>query len=372
MLLSIPRVRYPPGAMRIHDVTIENFRGIEKKRFSFCEPGTDTPRRLSVLIGPNMSGKTTVLDALHLAYEVVSNLKNPNFRPDFNPNNPSLRPDPQLPIHTTIRFSLHPGELEAIHELQKRLGDVAFPQQASVYQLQLRWPPKDGSLGIESVLESKSPSNANAALRGRALARVAKAKRLVTEGVFDRVGGLLYFDQHRSVDLAVPSTRTAPEEELRDDARSRDVLPWLELQSRLDQKWDTATQGPSVWSRIKERFSDFASPSIIDDMKAFDEGFDLRFRQGDRCYYTAGLSYGQAQILRFVTNLTAFRATRSVILIDEIELHLHPSWQRKLLHFMRKGGGDDNQFIVTTHSESIANYLHPDEVVKLGELDEPG
>lgn len=358
--------------MRIHDVTIENFRGIEKKRFSFCEPGTDTPRRLSVLIGPNMSGKTTVLDALHLAFEVVANLKDPKFRPDFNPSDPALRPDPHMPVRITIRFSLHHGEIEAIHELQKRLGDASSPQQSDIYQIQLRWPPKDGISGIKGVIEAMSPQNANIALRGRALARVAKANRLVTEEVFDRVGGLLYFDQHRSVDLAVPSTRTAPEEDLREDARNRDVLPWLELQSRLDQKWDTETQGPSTWSRIKERFADFASPSVIDDMKAFDEGFDLRFRQGNRYYYTAGLSYGQAQILRFVTNLTAFRATRSVILIDEIELHLHPSWQRRLLHFIRKGGGDDNQFIVTTHSESIAGYLHPDEILKLGALDEPG
>src|SRR5438105_1064392 len=78
------------------------------------------------------------------------------------------------------------------------------------------------------------------------------------------------------------------------------------------------------------------------------------------------------QVLRLVTNLTAFRALQSVILIDEVELHLHPTWQRKLVHFMRKGGGDDNQLIVTTHSESIANTLHPDEVMKLGALDEPG
>ena len=225
--------------------------------------------------------------------------------------------------------------------------------------------------GVQGVLEGASPWGANFMLRGRALARVAKAQRLVPEAIFDRVGGVLYFDQHRSVELAVPSTRTASEDQLREDARSRDVLPWLELQSRLDQKWDTSTQGPSTWSRVKALFAQLAAPSAIDDMKAFDEGFDLRFRQRDRYYYTAGLSCGQAQMLRFVTNLTAFRATRSVILIDEVELHLHPGWQRKVIHFLRKGGGDDNQFIVTTHSESIGNYLHPDEVVKLGDFDEP-
>ena len=130
-------------------------------------------------------------------------------------------------------------------------------------------------------------------------------------------------------------------------------------------------QGLSIWSRVKARFAELAAPSAIDDIKAFDEGFDLRFRRGGRFYYTAGLSYGQQQVLRFVTNLAAFRATRSVILVDEVELHLHPSWQRKILHFMRRGGGDDNQFIVTTHSASIADYLHPDETVRLGDLDEP-
>lgn len=357
--------------VRIHDVTIDNFRGIEKKRFSFCEPGTDTPRRLSVLVGPNMSGKTTVLDALHLVFEVVSNLKEPKLRPDFNPSDSALRSDPHLPIRIGLRFSLHPGELDAIRDLHHILGDPPDQPASDIYEIRIRWPAKGGVPGVQSVLDFASPWGANFVLRGRALARVAKSNRQVEEGVFDRVGGLLYFDQHRSVELAVPSTRTAAEEELREDARSRDVLPWLELQSRLDQKWDPVTQGQSAWSRVKALFTEIAAPSAIDDMKASDEGFDLRFRQGGRFYYTAGLSYGQTQMLRFATNLTAFRATRSVILIDEVELHLHPTWQRKLLHFMRKGGGDDNQFIVTTHSESIANYLHPDEVVRLGELDEP-
>lgn len=356
--------------MRIHDVTIENFRGIEKKRFSFCEPGTDTPRRLSVLIGPNMSGKTTALDALHLVYEVAASPTVPKLRPEFNPTDPSLRLDPSLPIRVALRFSLQPSELDALRELVVLLGSFRKVPTSTVYEVRLRWPPKEGEPLWSSVFESSD--GAWAALDGRHLAREAKAKRLVQEGIFERIGGMLYLHQHRSVTLDTPSTRTGPEDDLRETATSLDVLPWLELQSRLDQKWDPSTQGQSAWNGVKARFAELAAPSAIDDMKAFAEGFDLRFRQGDRFYYTAGLSYGQRQMLRFVTNLTAFRATRSVILIDEVELHLHPTWQRKLLHFMRKGGGDDNQFIVTTHSESIANYLHPDEVMKLGVLDEPG
>jgi energy-coupling factor transporter ATP-binding protein EcfA2 len=358
--------------MRLHSVGIENFRGIVKHDFSFCEPGTDKPRRLTVLVGPNMSGKTTVLDAIHLAFEAVSHLDHPNLRPDLNASDPGLRPDPHLPIRIRLRFSLDPVELQALQGLQNLLGDPPAPAYDGVYELGIRWPPKEGADGPAKIVESSVPWGANYVLRGRALARIAKSRRLIAEGIFEHVGGILYLDQHRSVQLAVPSVRTANEEQLRDAAGSRDVLPWLELQSRLDQKWDPATQGPSAWSRVKALFADLAAPSAIDDIKAMEEGFDLRFRQGDRFYYSAGLSFGQRQILRLVTNMTAFRAVRSIILIDELELHLHPSWQRKLLHFMRRGGGDDNQFIVTTHSESFTKYLHPDEVAQLGDLDGPG
>jgi energy-coupling factor transporter ATP-binding protein EcfA2 len=358
--------------MKIHELTVENFRGIEKRRIDFCEPTTGLPRRLSVLVGPNTCGKTTVLDAVHLAFEAFSNLKEPRLRPDLSAHDPALRPDPVLPIRIGLKFSLQPDELTAIAELQQQLGDPPSAPTSDVYEIRMRWPPKGDVPEIANVLEEASPWGANFLLRGRAYARVAKKNRLASEEVFGRVGGVLYLDQHRGVELAVPSTRTAPEDELRENARSRDVLPWLELQSRLDQKWDPATQGKSAWSRVKDWFAMLAAPSSIDDMKAFDDGFDLRFRRAGRFYYTAGLSYGEAQMLRLATNLAAFPAARSVVLIDEVELHQHPAWQRRLLHFMRKGGGDDNQFIVSTHSETLASYLHPDEVIRLGELDDDG
>ena len=163
--------------MRIHGVTIENFRGIEKRDISFCEPGTDTPRRLSVVVGPNMCGKTTVLDALHLVYEVVANLNAPKLRQEFNPNDPALRPDPHQPIRIKVRFSLQPGELEVIRDLEHALGDPDAPP-SDVYEIRLRWPPKEGVQGMRSVLDRAEPLGANFALRGRSLAKIVKAKGL--------------------------------------------------------------------------------------------------------------------------------------------------------------------------------------------------
>lgn len=54
-----------------------------------------------------------------------------------------------------------------------------------------------------------------------------------------------------------------------------------------------------------------------------------------------------------------------IILIDEIDLHLHPTWQARLVdtlkELFRKA-----QFIVTTHSPSVLQSLEPSEIIPLG------
>lgn len=353
--------------MKIRNVRIANFRGLGERRFDFCA-ADGRPRALTLLVGPNMSGKTTVLDALHILYAAISNAAAPEFRPGFDPSDPLLRPNPNQPIEIDLGFELAAGEREELDRLERVLAQRSLvPSVVQEYRVSFRWPvPTDSYHGVVH----SEPFAANLALRGRALARVAKARRFVGEATFAMVGGLLYLDQHRGISSGVPIVATGSEEKLRDGASSRDILPWLELVARLDQKWDTPTQGESAWRRVKRLFSDLAAPAVIDDIKAFDEGFDLRFRRGSDYYYSAGMSSGEQQLLRFVVNLTAFRAMRSVVLIDELELHLHPRWQRDLLHFCRRGGGDDNQFIVTTHSESILKYVDPEDVLRLGTSDD--
>jgi predicted ATPase len=188
------------------------------------------------------------------------------------------------------------------------------------------------------------------------------------EAYLEKVGGLLYLYQDRSARLATPSVVTGTEQHLRTKASGSDLMPWLELQSRLHDKWDTSHQGESPWSRVQRLFADLAAPAHLDDVEASRKGFDLRFAAGSRHYYASGLSAGERQLLRFAVNLTAYPARRSVVLMDELELHLHPQWQRNLLHFCRRGGGDGNQFIVTTHSESLVRYADPKETVSLGPL----
>ena len=50
-----------------------------------------------------------------------------------------------------------------------------------------------------------------------------------------------------------------------------------------------------------------------------------------------------------------------IILIDEIDLHLHPSWQRKICHALVKTF-PNCQFIITTHSPQVLGELQPQDI----------
>jgi predicted ATP-binding protein involved in virulence len=50
-----------------------------------------------------------------------------------------------------------------------------------------------------------------------------------------------------------------------------------------------------------------------------------------------------------------------IVLIDEIELHLHPQWQREVLPALQKTF-PNIQFIVTTHSPQVLSNLKKEEV----------
>jgi predicted ATP-binding protein involved in virulence len=62
--------------------------------------------------------------------------------------------------------------------------------------------------------------------------------------------------------------------------------------------------------------------------------------------------------------------TRGVVLIDEIDLHLHPKWQRRVVGDLL-AAFPNIQFVATTHSPFVIQSLPPVEGVQLINLDNP-
>jgi predicted ATP-binding protein involved in virulence len=92
------------------------------------------------------------------------------------------------------------------------------------------------------------------------------------------------------------------------------------------------------------------------------------------------LSDGQQSMMSMVMDL-AIRAailnphldnppaeTPGIVLIDELDLHLHPKWQRRIVDDLRRTF-PKMQFIATTHSPLIIQSLRPGELIDLNDSD---
>jgi hypothetical protein len=86
-------------------------------------------------------------------------------------------------------------------------------------------------------------------------------------------------------------------------------------------------------------------------------------RDGRR-YDLAEMSSGEQAVFPLLLAFVQLGIARSIVLIDELELHLHPPEQQALLSALRTIG-PDCQFIITTHSPYLTRALAEDEVVRL-------
>ena len=56
--------------------------------------------------------------------------------------------------------------------------------------------------------------------------------------------------------------------------------------------------------------------------------------------------------------------SEAIVLIDEVELHLHPAWQQRILGDLRRTF-PNSQFIVSTHSPQVLTTVEPHRIVEL-------
>jgi predicted ATP-binding protein involved in virulence len=67
----------------------------------------------------------------------------------------------------------------------------------------------------------------------------------------------------------------------------------------------------------------------------------------------------------------AAKKSTGVILIDELDLHLHPKWQRRVVDDLKRTF-PAIQFICSTHSPFLIQSLEPGELIRLQDTDAGG
>ncbi len=122
------------------------------------------------------------------------------------------------------------------------------------------------------------------------------------------------------------------------------------------------------FSRICELYEHVCRPHKIGGLYNTDHGLDMEFIGERGVYYYDGLSSGQQMVLLLLLQFATRRIHRSIVLIDELELHLHPQWQDRL-YYALADLGEDNQFLFTTHSTHLRDTIRDELFHSTGELE---
>jgi predicted ATP-binding protein involved in virulence len=132
----------------------------------------------------------------------------------------------------------------------------------------------------------------------------------------------------------------------------------------------------SVREAIQSMLPEYSNPRIESRPMRF--VIDRKLENATRTYRITQLSDGYRAVLALVMDLARRMAEANppditktnplhqvaLVLIDEIDLHLHPSWQQRILEDLRRTF-PNTQFIVTTHSPQVLSTVKSENIRNL-------
>ncbi|MBW1615012.1 MAG: AAA family ATPase [Deltaproteobacteria bacterium] len=356
--------------MKLHSITIKNFRAIESGAFDFTD-NFSKPRTVTLIVGPNGSGKTSVLDAIHIVVRTLEDPYNPRLREGLEFSAQQIVKGRGNIAEINFSSGIDLKEAEAINEVYKALRwntPFSFKDKTPPLDIpsNIKWQfPNPNKTYKKPFSAFTSPRNAAKVIGARGNARKGVAENFIGKSIFEKIGSVCYLDQRRS--FRITKSYSVEKEELH--LPYDDVLSWLNIYRQRNQTWNQEKYGESYWSRIERLFDKICYPAELIGIESGPDIDTLIIRKNGVEYDLAQMSSGEHQILRILVGLIAETAENSIVLIDEIELHLHPAWQRKLIETLRNDSLN-NQYVFTTHSQFVKQLFFDDEIIDLGDLDE--
>lgn len=356
--------------MNIAKLTIENFKLFEQAEFDFdCH--------FNLIIGENGSGKTSLLSAVAIAmggwaHAYIKNPKNRRAIEDSEIREIQLDNRFDKAKKTKVAAQGHASIIDRNQKAMSATANWVRTREEGVEQTQIDGSIKYGSYPKSYPLNFSTLGNDIFEFIDR-------------DGQFDLP--LLAFYECNRLWLAeneLNATATAKTKYSRFDpyvdcfhtgADHQAVGEWIlkhELAS-LQQKQETA-----VLKSIKQ-----AAVAAIEGCSGLKFDFEqsrilIEFENGKQIPFEH-LSDGQRTMLGLFCDIArraailnphlkgeATRKTSGIVLIDELDLHLHPKWQRAIIESLTSTF-PNIQFICTTHSPFLIQSLRKGKLIQLTE-----
>lgn len=337
--------------MYIRAFSVSNYRGFNKAEFKFH-------RGLNLIIGINGSGKSSILRGIRSALGSFvgglakdgsnAGLQVEDVRLEYGEVFGKVRYERMFPTKLQITCSI--SNVEHSWTVELRDENPLFGVEPQSFQIGIQFADQ---LGVNTerllpLIVFYGPFR-NGAIGGGSIGTAAS----------ERVSRL---DAYKSWSNAFPD-RTALENWV--IGKTLEKLQLLSESISLPEEADEL-------SLVNRAISD-----CIPDCRGLK--FDLRRRSlivdfGDHFLPFSNLSDGQQNIIALFADIArrmcllnpqmgsgVFRQTTGIVSVDEIDVHLHPSWQKSILQRLQSAF-PSIQFLLTSHSPQMIGGLRPDQV----------
>lgn len=334
--------------MKITRLSVANLRAFEQASFDFDSGFT-------LLVGVNGVGKTTVLETLRIALSrLLPQFTASKSRPeafttqDIRVGDPSLTVDLDFILDGTERHWL-------LHK--QRVQNI--PHKDGVVREQTLQTPDREAISPAFGKEARALSAANT----QPLALYFATRRSMISDEQVKIGKASGGQATAFADALAPRP-----------LRLAYLAEWMLAQERLSAELPRAAEHLKAFRAAADRFlPDCRSLRAEKDdrgrpwLAVTKRGVSLDVRQ---------LSDGERSMLALVLDLAQrlsqanpglddpVRDGTAVVLIDELDMHMHPLWQRQVMSLLASTF-PNCQFVATTHSPQIIGETQPERIILL-------
>jgi predicted ATP-binding protein involved in virulence len=327
--------------MKITKVTLQNFRGIGSLELDF-----PINQNIIALVGINGVGKSSILDATTMMLLNASTLSN-EANPEGDPN--------PMRSSSSVRFF--------------KDSDIRISQEEM----------SCGILLLDSDKQCIVVVNKCLGRSGNITSRTFSHDRLVDL--------IAYYPSNRHPEIISSPSFSKESEELnissRDKTSDFDIFfAWfkeiedIENEERLEKNpmyrsGSLEAVRQAIYSMLGDEFKKLRVKRSTNDLIISKDGIDTPIDW---------LSDGEKSLISLASDLAKKLAINyphvdnpleheGIILIDEIELHMHPTWQRMVIPRLTKTF-PNCQFIITTHSPQVLSHVQPESIYLLKKVGE--
>jgi predicted ATP-binding protein involved in virulence len=314
--------------MRVKELTLHNFRGIKDLHLAF-----NPEHNVVVLVGVNGVGKSSILNCVNLLISY------------YGMTFYDLYGDPGVSHQDFLSYSdIYIGATNAVAKIT-----VGFEQSCDMDwkiskfmedHTHPRWPKAHGELRdfIERNNTTDLLNHYFYYLPSRQVLSATTYSEIGSENIINFENFSIWFKQTEDLEN---------ERRLSDDIGYRHPI--------------LAAVRRAVYSLLGHGYDNLTFKRAIDRMTIKKSGREINVEL---------LSDGEKNLLGMVGHLARNIAEDSkntdnpledsaIVLIDEIELHLHPAWQRMIIPRLTQTF-PNCQFIVTTHSPQVLSHVDPE------------